>query len=1486
MKQFYLKSLFLSLLMIVVGNVCGFAQTEVTLWEEDFSTYSANDVPSGGTYNYVCKDGGSATKIYNENTGGGTAPELLVSRSGGTFYATVPLSNIEGDLTLTYKTNNSTLKVESTTEGVTGGVVEKFKGTHTVTFSGITTSMTSITIVFTATTNSNVRLDDILLTYTPPSNRTLSSISLSGTYPTTFKVGDTFSHEGMTVTATYDDNTTEDVTEDASFEGYDMSTAGDQEVTVSYTEGEETETATYNITVKNVLLTDITLSGDYPTTFNVGDTFSHEGMTVTATYDDNTTEDVTADATFDGFDMNTAGEQTVTVSYTKGEVTKTATYTITVNALTGDAYALVTNVSDLADGDNVIIVNKSAGKAISTTQNGNNRAATGVTFADGKAIVPASTDIQVFTLEGDADGWYFYTGSGYIFAASSSSNHLKTETEADDNAKATIEISDGDTADATITFQGTNTHNILKYNSGNNIFSCYTGGQQPVQIYSKPVNKKLTSIMLSGEYPTTFFVGAEFSFGETGTVTAVYDDNSTKVVTDKATFTGYDMNTVGTQTVTVSYTERGVTKTKTYEITVNNRALSSITLSGDYPTTFNVGDDFSHEGMTVTATYDNNTSEDVTEDATFEGYDMSTAGTQTVTVSYTKADVTKTATYEITVNDVAVTGITLNKEAIQLKVGKTTKLTATVEPDNATDKTVVWSSDDETVATVSEDGTVTAVAEGTATITAGTPDGAQTATCTVTVIAATAATEYYEKVTSAPEDWSGEYLIVYEDGSVAFDGSLSTLDAAGNTIEVEIEDYKIEATDNVNDAAFTIAKMEGGYSVKAASGKYIGVTSYGNGLTSSDTEIAHSLSIDDSENAVLKVTTSGGDMTLRYNYGSNQLRFRYYKSGQQAIQLYKKVEAEAPKTYTLVVGEEETPFDELTLTKELPANTEFYIKDSNGKEYYAEHGKNIISAENHENLNTYYPVEDDTPADNPEKFYFMKANTWNFTLTEPTEEGATIKLTITPQTEGETKYMLSGYLQESDDVFDENLKLTKEMTTDEFYFTRSDDYGLTNLTPATFNAPEDRRYWIFSENAPTVEFIVGEIRGSYTVGEAGTYTFTLNLENKTITAEAVPTTYTLVVGETEYPFDGLTLTQELPAQTKFYVKDNKGNVYHSADAQSEVIIIAENHENLPTTAEGKDFYLSKANTWVFTLTEASDGLMLTVSPETAGETKYMLSAYLQESDDVFDENLQLTKEMTSTTEQFYFTRSDDYGLTNLTPATFNAPEDRRYWIFSEDDPTVEYIAGKILGSYTVGEAGTYTFTLDLENKTVTAEKYVETVDVPVTSAEWATFVAPKPVIFPDDVTAYVISSIEGNVAIGTQVTEVPAGTAVIVNATEGTHKAVVVEEATLEVTNMLLISDGTVTGDGTIWVLAVQDGEAGFARLATGKKLSAGKAYLQVAAAGAKLQFVVDDEATAIEGIKSAVDFSDGDWYNLQGVKVSTPQKGIYIHNGKKVVIK
>ncbi len=82
---------------------------------------------------------------------------------------------------------------------------------------------------------------------------------------------------------------------------------------------------------------------------------------------------------------------------------------------------------------------------------------------------------------------------------------------------------------------------------------------------------------------------------------------------------------------------------------------------------------------------------------------------------------------------VSVTGVSLNESSITLDVGGSKTLTATVTPDNATNKKVRWTSDNETVATVSEDGVVTAVAGGTAVITATTHDGLFTATCTVTV---------------------------------------------------------------------------------------------------------------------------------------------------------------------------------------------------------------------------------------------------------------------------------------------------------------------------------------------------------------------------------------------------------------------------------------------------------------------------------------------------------------------------------------------------------------------------------------------------------------------------------------------------------------------------------------------------------------------------------------------------------------------------------
>ena len=97
-----------------------------------------------------------------------------------------------------------------------------------------------------------------------------------------------------------------------------------------------------------------------------------------------------------------------------------------------------------------------------------------------------------------------------------------------------------------------------------------------------------------------------------------------------------------------------------------------------------------------------------------------------------------------TAKNVAVTGVTLNKSEVSITVGKTATLTATITPSNATNKNVSWKSNAEDVATV-KNGVVTAVAEGSAKITVTTEDGSHTATCEVTVTAA------------SPTDWSSTY---------------------------------------------------------------------------------------------------------------------------------------------------------------------------------------------------------------------------------------------------------------------------------------------------------------------------------------------------------------------------------------------------------------------------------------------------------------------------------------------------------------------------------------------------------------------------------------------------------------------------------------------------------------------------------------------------------------------------------------------------------
>lgn len=139
----------------------------------------------------------------------------------------------------------------------------------------------------------------------------------------------------------------------------------------------------------------------------------------------------------------------------------------------------------------------------------------------------------------------------------------------------------------------------------------------------------------------------------------------------------------------------------------------------------------------------------------------------------------------------------------------------------------------------------------------------------------------YTKITKTNlADYSGTYLLVYEAGNIAFDGSLATLDAVSNNKGVEIKGNTI--TGAYSDYTFTIEKVEGGYSIKSASGSYIGRSANSNGLNTAKTYSADYL------NTITNLVIKGkGGASLQYNANSGQTRFRYFTSTQKPVALYR-----------------------------------------------------------------------------------------------------------------------------------------------------------------------------------------------------------------------------------------------------------------------------------------------------------------------------------------------------------------------------------------------------------------------------------------------------------------------------------------------------------------------------------------------------------------------------------------------------------------------
>lgn len=198
---------------------------------------------------------------------------------------------------------------------------------------------------------------------------------------------------------------------------------------------------------------------------------------------------------------------------------------------------------------------------------------------------------------------------------------------------------------------------------------------------------------------------------------------------------------------------------------------------------------------------------------------------------------------------------------------------------------------------------------------------------------------------------------------------------------------------------------------------------------------------------------------------------------------------------------------------------------------------------------------------------------------------------------------------------------------------------------------------------------------------------------------------------------------------------------------------------------------------------------------------------------------------------------------------------------------------------------------------------------------WMTYCSPSALDFTekaDYYNAYIATSYksDGNVGL-TKIEKVPAGMGILVKSLNPRLGTFIFDPASVvttepieqgEYTNLLqgvtddynLPTTGTMTFNGeevacTNFILAQRDGVVGFYKSAGGT-LKAKKAYLQLPtdliSGSNSISFYVEDGTTAIQNVTTHPATTDDAWYTLQGVRVAQPTHGLYIHNGKKVVVK
>lgn len=454
----------------------------------------------------------------------------------------------------------------------------------------------------------------------------------------TYVENEAFNPEGITVMATYDDQSTADVTSSVS---WSTITATSTSVTGSYTAGGVTKTVTIpGITVKKV--TGITKTGT-ATKLNyvAGQSFDPAGLTITAEYDDKSTDNVTSAVTWAPSPLY-AGVTKVTGYY--------GTYSIEVDGLTVEAakgYSLVNNTNELADGDKVVFAYPAKGvtagdleKTYLTTIN--------TTFSSDKSeIEKLGSGTLEFTAKKSGANWSFEYNDTLL-----GTTGAKNVSWGSGATEWSLSVSNGN---AELKAGG----NALQYNESAPRFTTYSGGQKTISIYhlaGAPV-VHVTGVTLDST-TASFKVGegiklaATVSPADADNKTVSYSSSNTSVATVSSIGSVLGVGP-GTATITVTTADGGFTATCTVTVT-GSAAQPTISLN---KTALSLKEGATEKLVATTANADGKTVVFTTSDAT-----IATVAADGTVTAIKEGSATITATIEGT--EISATcALTVTKES-------------------------------------------------------------------------------------------------------------------------------------------------------------------------------------------------------------------------------------------------------------------------------------------------------------------------------------------------------------------------------------------------------------------------------------------------------------------------------------------------------------------------------------------------------------------------------------------------------------------------------------------------------------------------------------------------------------------------------------------------------------------------------------------------------------------------------------------------------